>query len=45
MYRALLPGWKVVGVSAESLIHNNGAFHCIMINVPAYKVPARTAAR
>lgn len=38
-YEELLPGWKVVGVAATSLIRRNGSLHCVTLGLS--EVPAR----
>jgi len=36
LYRRLLPGWKVVGIGADSLLNCQGLLHCISVNVPDF---------
>ena len=36
LYARLLPGWKVVGIRADSLARLGGALHCISVNVPDF---------
>ena len=36
LYARLLPGWKVVGVRADSLHTSEGLLHCVAMNVPSF---------
>ncbi len=36
LYARLLPGWKVVGINADSLEPGRGLLHCFSMHVPRY---------
>ena len=36
LYARLLPGWKIEGISCDSLCRNEGLLHCICRNVPIF---------
>ena len=43
LYARLLPGWKIVGVGADSLTTVNGFLHCITRNVPWFVPPPKAS--
>ena len=36
LYARLMPGWKVVGIKADSLVPKMGLLHCVCLNLPSY---------
>ncbi len=34
IFRKVLPEWEIVGIDCEALVRNQGALHCLAINVP-----------